>query len=69
MTVEIIRLISTLLPLIWLGYALISRIVRPHIACIISLLITGIASITVWRISADILLWSILDGVIFSLFP
>lgn len=66
---EILKLLSVLLPLLWLGYALISRITKPHIACFISLLIVFVGSLTVWKISSEILLWSIIDGIIFSLFP
>lgn len=69
MTTETVKTILTILPLLWLAYALIFRVTRPHIACFISLLIVTIGSLTVWKISYNILFWSIIDGIIFSLYP
>jgi len=66
---EISLLLSSTIPLLWLCYALISRIIKPYIACIISLIITILGSSCVWRMPNDILYWSIIDGIISSLYP
>jgi lactate permease len=66
---EILQLLSSIVPLLWLCYALIFRVTKPHIACIISLLITIFGSIYVWRTPGSTVVWSIIDGVISSLYP
>jgi lactate permease len=62
-------ILTTILPLFWLGYALISKIVKPYVACLISLVITSLGAIFVWKMQCNIFLWSIIDGIIFSFCP
>ncbi|MGB9683250.1 MAG: L-lactate permease [bacterium] len=66
---DIVMLVTAVLPLIWLCYALISRLTKPYVACLISLSITVIVSIYVWKLSPNILYWSILDGILSSIYP
>lgn len=69
MMTEIAKTATTVLPLLWLAYALVFRVTKPYIACLISLLIVTIGSLTIWGMSYNILFWSIIDGVVFSLYP
>jgi len=66
---EILQLLSAIAPLLWLCYALIFRVTKPHIACLISLLITIFGSIYVWRTPCSTIVWSVIDGGISSLYP
>lgn len=66
---ELLRLLSSVIPLLWLCLALIFRITKPYIACIVSLLITVVGAVSFWRISTNTLYWCLLDGLISSLYP
>lgn len=66
---ELLKLLSSILPLLWLCYALISRIIKPYIACIMSLFITILGAIFLWDISTNIIYWCIIDSITSSLYP
>ncbi len=66
---ELLKLLSAIIPLFWLCYALVSRIIKPYIACIISLFITILGAVSLWNTSTDIIYWCIIDGIISSLYP
>ncbi|MBC7321497.1 L-lactate permease [bacterium] len=66
---ELLKLLSSIIPLLWLCLALISRITKPYIACIVSLLLTILGAISFWKLSINILYWCLLDGLISSLYP
>lgn len=66
---ELLVLLSAIVPLLWLCYALISRITKPYLACIISLLIAILGAISIWNVTIDIIYWCMIDGVISSLYP
>lgn len=66
---ELLMLLSAILPLLWLCYALVSRITKPYLACIISLLITMLGATSIWNITINTIYWCMIDGVISSLYP
>ncbi|MCX7796050.1 MAG: L-lactate permease [bacterium] len=66
---ELLKLVSSVLPLLWLCFALISRVTKPYLACIISLLLTILGAIFFWETPINILCWNLLDGFISSLYP
>ena len=66
---NILLILTTVVPLLWLGYALVSKIVKPYIACLISLVITSLGAIFIWKMPNNVFLWSIIDGIIFSFCP
>ncbi len=66
---ELLMLLSAVIPLLWLCYALIFRVTKPYLACIISLLVTILGAIFFWDVTINIIYWSIIDGIVSSLYP
>lgn len=66
---ELLMLLSAIVPLLWLCLALIFKIIKPYLACVISLLITTLSSLLFWKLSINIIYWCFLEGLISSLYP
>ena len=61
--------LSSLLPILWLACALITRVVKIPIACLISLFLASFGGLVIWHMPISIFFWSVLDGVAFAIWP